>query len=83
MPLMTIYVQIILAISFEQGQDDELLGTIAPTINTIGVLFLWFKCVYYLRIWESTNYLASMVVKVMIGMRWFLIIFLMSNLAFG
>jgi hypothetical protein len=52
-------------------------------INTIGILFLWFKCVYYLRIWDDTNYLASMVVKVMIDMRWFLLIYFMSHFAFG
>ena len=54
-----------------------------PLINTLGILFLWFKCIYFLRIWESTNYLAGMVVKVIVGMRWFLMVYMMSHLAFG
>ena len=83
LPLMTIYFQIILALIFDEKDDDKLLGAAMPFINTVGILFLWFKCIYYLRIWESTNYLAGMVVKVVTGMRWFLMVYMMSHMAFG
>jgi hypothetical protein len=52
-------------------------------INIFGILCLWFKCIYYLRIWKETNYLAGMVVKVVFGMKWFLMVYMMSHLAFG
>jgi len=44
---------------------------------------MWLKVFYYLRMWDSTNYLAKMVGQVIIDMKVFFIIFFLSLCAFS
>jgi hypothetical protein len=46
-------------------------------------MVLWFKFFWYLRIFDSTNYIARMVIETIKGMKVFFLIFLMSHLAFA
>jgi hypothetical protein len=73
----------LLAHIYEEGEDDKAFGIILPIFNTIGILMLWTKCLYYLRIWAATNYLAGMVIRVVFVMKWFLLVYAMSQFAFG
>ena len=82
-PLFTILFQIVLAHVYDEGCDDLALGRFLVVINTFGILMLWTKCIYYLRIWNATNYLAGMVMKVIVEMKWFLLVSSMSHFAFG
>lgn len=44
---------------------------------------MWVKLFYYLRIWNSTNYLARMIQQVVKDMANFMIIFLIFHAMFG
>jgi hypothetical protein len=52
-------------------------------LQAIQSILMWLKVCYYLRIWDSTNYLARMVAEVIKDMRSFLLIFLIVMLAFS
>ena len=46
-------------------------------------LFIWLKFLYFLRIFESTGYLIRIIIQVVIDMRHFLFVLLLTFVAFG
>jgi hypothetical protein len=52
-------------------------------IISAGQLLLWAKLFYYLRMLDSTNYLARMVVEVIKDMQVFLLLLFLMIIAFS
>ena len=50
---------------------------------SVTTLFLWFKFMYFFRIFESTGFLVSAILTVAGDMGYFLVIFILNLLAFG
>jgi len=46
-------------------------------------LMLWIKFLYFFRIFQSTGYLIRIIIEVVIDMRHFLLIVLLTIIAFG
>lgn len=46
-------------------------------------MLLWLKLLYFFRINKSTGYLIRMIAKVIIGIKTFLVILLITIIAFG
>lgn len=46
-------------------------------------LLLWLKFLYFLRIFKSTGYLIKIIIAVCVDMRHFLLILLLTIMAFG
>ena len=44
---------------------------------------MWFKFLYFLRIFEKTGYLIRMIIEVIIDMRYFFLVLLITVAAFG
>jgi len=53
------------------------------TIQAITTFALWIKFLYYMRLFKTTNYLIRMTIEVIQDMRPFLIILLITVIAFG
>lgn len=51
------------------------------TLKSIGSLLMWLKLLYFCRINKTTGYLIRMIVKVIFGMRTFLMVLLITILA--
>lgn len=52
-------------------------------IQSIVTFFMWFKFLYFLRIYRATGYLISMIFEVIKDMRFFLLVLLITIIAFG
>lgn len=50
-------------------------------LKSLGSLLMWLKLLYFCRIYKSTGYLIRMIVKVVFGMRVFLLVLLITILA--
>jgi hypothetical protein len=46
-------------------------------------LMLWIKFLYFFRIFQSTGYLIRIIISVLVDMRHFLFIMLLTIIAFG
>jgi hypothetical protein len=53
------------------------------TIHAIASLLMWFKLIYFLRIFESTGYLVRMLTEVISAMKVFLLMLSIVLIAFG
>jgi hypothetical protein len=66
------------------GQYDYFIPeSIDRSIQSIVTFFMWFKILYFLRIYRSTGYLISMIFEVIKDMRFFLLVLLITIIAFG
>ena len=52
-------------------------------VNSMAALFMWFKFLYFMRIFKETGYLISMITEVIGDMRIFLSVFFITLAAFG
>lgn len=53
------------------------------TVLAIVTFFMWFKFLYFLRIFRSTGYLIRMIVEVIKDMQYFFLVLLITIAAFG
>jgi len=51
--------------------------------QSIAAFFMWLKMLYFMRIFESTGYLIRMIIEVMFDMKEFLLVFIITTVAFG
>ena len=65
--------------TFDNGQNATLEACLQATMS----LVLWLKFLYFLRIFEATGYLIKIIIEVFIDMRFFLMILLLTFVAFG
>ena len=61
----------------------ELSDPLEHGILSIITFFMWFKFLYFLRIFKSTGYLIRMIVEVVYDMRNFFLVLLITIAAFG
>lgn len=53
------------------------------TVQSINTFFIWFKMIFFMRIFSGTAYLIRMIIQVIIDMKAFMLIFFISIIAFG
>jgi hypothetical protein len=53
------------------------------SLMALTTFFIWFKLLYFMRIFKDTGYLIRMISTVMIDMRHFLFVLLIAIVAFG
>jgi len=56
---------------------------VKTTINALTTFFMWFKLLYFMRIFQNTGYLIRSIVEVISDMRYFLFVLLIAIAAFG
>lgn len=56
---------------------------IERTIQAIGVFFMWFKFLYFFRIFKSYAYLTRLLILVMVDMKDFLVVLFITIVAFS
>ncbi|CDW71666.1 wd-40 repeat protein [Stylonychia lemnae] len=80
-PPIGIYVFVVSAVlndyGIQYGEDLE------RSIQSIVTFFMWFKFLYFLRIYKRTGYLIRMIFEVISDMRYFFIVLLITIVAFG
>mmetsp|Transcript_5253 Transcript_5253/g.3978 ORF Transcript_5253/g.3978 Transcript_5253/m.3978 type:complete len:167 (+) Transcript_5253:1350-1850(+) len=64
---------------FEMGENRTLEATLQATIS----LLMWLKFLYFLRIFKQTGYLIRIIMTVIIDMKYFLLVLLLTFIAFG
>ena len=63
--------------------DDRGAPTLEGCMQATMSLILWLKFLYFLRIFKTTGYLIRIIVEVIIDMRNFLLIMLLTIIAFA
>lgn len=53
------------------------------SLQAVGVFFMWLKFLYFFRIFESFGYLIRIIIVVIFDMRHFLVVLLITIIAFG
>ena len=79
-PLLGVYT--FAAISIFEAEPNENIVAIR-TIHAITTVFMWFKFLYYLRIYKNLGYLINMISMVIIDMRWFFLVLLVTISGIG
>ncbi len=64
-------------------RDINIPISIDRGIQAIVTFFMWFKILYFLRIYRSTGYLISMIFEVVKDMRFFFLVLLITIIAFA
>jgi hypothetical protein len=86
--LIIVFLLLDYTVDFFNMTDDK--GVVLPYVITTKVsmqatmsLFIWLKFLYFLRIFDSTGYLIRIIIEVIIDMRHFLALLLLTFIAFG
>jgi hypothetical protein len=79
-PIMTI---LFIVLEITGFFDDGTKIQVQSAMQALTSLFIWLKFLYFLRIFESTGYLIRIIVQVVIDMRHFLLVLLLTFVAFG
>lgn len=58
-------------------------GRIQRPLFAVATLIMWLKAIYYLRIFRNVGYLTSLIMQVIVDIRYFIVILMMSIFAFG
>ena len=66
-----------------ENPDVDHIKTEQVMMKGVMSLFIWLKLLYFLRVFESTGYLIRSIIHVCISMRHFLLILLLTFIAFG
>jgi hypothetical protein len=86
--MITIFLLLNYTVGFFDMTDDEgnmPLSTIEleASMQATMSLFIWLKLLYFLRIFDATGYLIRIIVQVVVDMRHFLLVLLLTFIAFG
>lgn len=66
---------------YEPGIDFDHVFELC--VHSIATFFMWFKLLYFLRIFKNTSYLIRMIIEVIYDMKAFMLVWLISILAFS
>jgi hypothetical protein len=72
-----------MSLHHDENKDLEYENSWATMLETFGILCMWYLVFYYLRIFDSMNHLTRMMAEVVKDMGVFLLIFVLSHIAFG
>lgn len=81
LPPLGIYVYCILIILIRK--EYEVNQELYRVLTSIITFFMWFKLLYFLRIFTSTGYLIGMLFEVVKDMRHFFLVLLVTIITFG
>ena len=81
-PPFGIYILVVIH-SLKELKIIELNDSLVRTILAIVTFFMWFKFLYFLRIFKNTGYLIRMIIEVIVDMRYFFLVLLITVAAFG
>lgn len=70
-------------LQFTSGNKDEHELPIQVGVKAVATLMIWLKFLYYLRIFEATSSLIRMITQVVVDIRYFLMVLLLTIVAFG
>lgn len=76
-------IYILISIMILADHDINIPISIDRGIQAIVTFFMWFKILYFLRIYRSTGYLISMIFEVVKDMRFFFLVLLITIIAFA
>jgi hypothetical protein len=62
---------------------NETKHNLSVWFEVAAIFLLWLKLFYFLRIWNSTNYLARMIKQVFKDMKSFFVVFMVVHCGFG
>ena len=71
------FVEVIIQASSSLQDDSQRI------IISIVVLFMWFKLLYFFRLFDSTSYLIRIIVTVVLDMKNFFLVFVFMNIGLG
>jgi len=74
---------IILNLLIINGFDVTLGYGLERILQAVGVFFMWFKFLYFFRIFKSFGYLTRLIILVIYDMRHFMVVFLLTIIAFS
>ncbi|CDW88905.1 wd-40 repeat protein [Stylonychia lemnae] len=84
LPVFGIYVMLAFALIEEFGfSEGEFNRPVQRGFISIVTLLMWMKFLYFFRLFDSTSYLIRIIVEVVISMRYFLLVLLMTIIGFG
>lgn len=66
-----------------EEERDSVENVSDMIITSVNSLLLWFKLLYFLRIFEGTGYLINMLIEVVKDMRYFILVLLITIIAFA
>ncbi len=76
-PSTVLTVLLINSLNLDVGEEYERI------LQAIGVFFMWFKFLYFFRIFKSFGYLIRLIILVIADMKDFLIVLFFTIVAFG
>lgn len=82
-PIMSVFLTGVNSIFYIEEPLDSSENPVLVAIEAIGMLLLWYRCAYYLRIWDTSNYLVRMIIEVVLDMGPFFLIYIIAHLAFA
>jgi hypothetical protein len=65
------------------GSTDLIDETLTRTILSVITFFMWFKFLYFMRIFKNTGYLIRMIFEVIYDMRFFFLVLFVTITAFS
>eukprot|EP00347_Sterkiella_histriomuscorum_P009906 403339425 len=74
---------IILSLLVINGFDIKLSYSLERILQAIGVFFMWFKFLYFFRIFKSFGYLTRLIILVIYDMKHFLVVLFFTIVAFS
>jgi hypothetical protein len=73
----------ILTLLFINSFNLQIGEEAARVLQAIGVFFMWFKFLYFFRIFKSFGYLTRLILIVIFDMKHFLVVLFFTLVAFG
>jgi hypothetical protein len=73
----------VIIIQYYLDEAPETFSGTEATLNAITCFFIWMKGLYFMRIFASFAYLIRMIVNVVIDMKTFLMVLLITLIAFA
>lgn len=67
----------------KEAEVANVVDETEATFNSLATFFMWFKLLYFLRIFSEFSYLIRLIVQVIFDMRHFLAVFFITIVAFG
>jgi hypothetical protein len=76
-------IYMIIAINLSGYLGFTVTNSFLRSVHAIASFFMWFKLLYFMRIFRNTSYLIRMIITVIYDMRSFLLLLFITIIAFG
>ena len=82
-PVMLVIFIVMANYSYFNDRLSQEVMTVEACMQATMSLMIWLKMLYFLRIFKTTGYLIRIIIEVVVDMRHFLFILLLTFIAFG